>query len=397
MKRLAIAAVNGLDRLRIEAQAVFLQRLLDATSPRNLTGVPREFLILQIRDMYAITAAFLREVTGDVRKAHRLLCIHPRIDETDHADTDAGRKRVRSPMPGEIRETRTQALCHCFRGFVRALAQQDAKFVAAQPREHIVIAQAGLKTRRDFAQHRVARCVSKRIVDDLELIQIEQHHRAGMLGFVVEQRRLQRQCEPAFILGAIPEPGQSVMRGLPGEIQNEFPFAHHASQHQHDARRGLHLVGHDIGDGLHRDATTIRTNQNQVVSRGTAVSSRQDLVRELNRSFVFLINQLEHRTDGSAHHGRRLDADKTLRGRIDELHGAVQRGGHDRLSHRTQHGRGAGFAAPVGLLGPQALQDQPPRMPHGQSDQDERHYRIGRKQRGGGLAVRRAQNVRKRT
>ena len=59
--------------------------------------------------------------------------------------------------------------------------QDDGKFVAAQSRERVAVAQASFHAFRDRHEQGIAEPVSQRIVDLLEVVEIDEHYRQLML------------------------------------------------------------------------------------------------------------------------------------------------------------------------------------------------------------------------
>src|SRR5690606_18820268 len=91
---------------------------------------------------------------------------------------------------------RAQRLVH------RAAFKQHAELVAAETGERIAPADLRLQQRTDLPQHLVARAVPARVVDDLELIEIDVENRVRRLPRL---RALQRPLEAALELAAVHE------------------------------------------------------------------------------------------------------------------------------------------------------------------------------------------------
>ena len=93
-----------------------------------------------------------------------------------------------------------------------AVLQQHAELVAAQSRERVAFAQALLQHDADLAHEFVARGVAAGVVDDLELVEVEIHHRvvAALLA-----RARERAIQAMLELAPVDEPGQR-RRGWPG-------------------------------------------------------------------------------------------------------------------------------------------------------------------------------------
>ncbi len=63
----------------------------------------------------------------------------------------------------------------------RVLGREDRKLIAAHPRDDAVGPDALDQTRAQFAQQLVAVVVAERVVDLLEAVQVQQHHRKRLL------------------------------------------------------------------------------------------------------------------------------------------------------------------------------------------------------------------------
>ncbi|MCY1391745.1 hypothetical protein D3C76_421830 [compost metagenome] len=127
-------------------------------------------------------------------------------------DTDSGDERSALPDKMQILHSLAQALGNFLRRFRRAVFQQDAKLVAAQARQGIAFAQPRLQQGADMPQQFVARRMAAGIVDQLELIQIEEHQ--GMAPRVAGQA-VQRLFQAIFEFTAVGESGQGIVGRLP--------------------------------------------------------------------------------------------------------------------------------------------------------------------------------------
>ena len=77
----------------------------------------------------------------------------------------------------EIADRLAQRVGDRQRGRRRAVLEQHAELVAAEPRQRVAFAQARPQQRADLAQQLVAGGVAARVVDDLELVEVEVEHR----------------------------------------------------------------------------------------------------------------------------------------------------------------------------------------------------------------------------
>ena len=67
------------------------------------------------------------------------------------------------------------------------MLEQHAELVAAEPRQRVALAQPRTEQHGDLAQELVARRVPARVVDELELVEIEVQH--GVIDARVARRR----------------------------------------------------------------------------------------------------------------------------------------------------------------------------------------------------------------
>ncbi len=88
-------------------------------------------------------------------------------------------------------------------------AQQHGELVAAKARDRVGSPEYRLQARRDFAQKLIPRRVAERVVDLLEAVEVEQHHRDRLpFAFRSPQRQLHAILEEA----TIGKPGQAVVQ-----------------------------------------------------------------------------------------------------------------------------------------------------------------------------------------
>ena len=143
-----------------------------------------------------------------------------------HADVEGavfpGKVKIRHGLP--------QLVCdaQCIVG--SAVLQEYAKFVAAQARQSIALAQATLQHRTDLAHELVSRGMAAGVVDDLELVEVEVHHCV-----VPPQLRgaFQRQAQAVFEFGAVDEFCERVVARLVGKLGGILPLIADIVQDQH--------------------------------------------------------------------------------------------------------------------------------------------------------------------
>ena len=90
--------------------------------------------------------------------------------------TNRTRQRVDDPMRDGL-------------GFGQAevVVEQDRELVATEPGGDVVCAQDGPQPGRDIGQEPVSRGMPEGVVDDLEVVEVEEQHRAGILSATPRQ------------------------------------------------------------------------------------------------------------------------------------------------------------------------------------------------------------------
>ncbi len=90
----------------------------------------------------------------------------------------------------------------------RRVLEQDRELVAAEARGEVVLAQRRAQALGDRHEQRVAGRMAERVVDALELVEVEEHHRRRVV--VARERRLDAQREER----AVGESGQRIVARL---------------------------------------------------------------------------------------------------------------------------------------------------------------------------------------
>ena len=205
--------------MRFEQEAILAQRTLDARDPLHLAVALRDDGVVFLVDVHAIATLVLGRVARSIGGLQHLGDPPEVAAQRHHADARADGERARTP--DEL------ILLHCLEQCVRdahrirhgAVVQQQPELVAAESCERVVAAHATLQELGELSQQLVARDVTARVVDDLELIEIEITHRvtrAGGLGRV--ERALQADLE----LATVDQAGERVVarfiRKLPRQL-----------------------------------------------------------------------------------------------------------------------------------------------------------------------------------
>ena len=151
------------------------------------------------------------------------------VDEADaHADGECA--LVRDEM--EVRDCLPQVLGNARGVLDRAVLEQHAELVATEPRQRVAFAQALLQHGADLPHELVAGRMAAGVVDDLELVEVEIHHRVMP---ALLARAGERAVQAMLELAPVDESGQRIVAGLVGQLGGELALAAHVVQHQHDA------------------------------------------------------------------------------------------------------------------------------------------------------------------
>ena len=187
-------------------------------------------------------AARLGRVHGDVGALHQRLDVAAVLGE--HRDADAGAHEQRQAVEAERLLDRAGQLDGDLLGLLDRGAgrQQDGELVAADAGDQLGAGDAGLQAGADLAQQPVAGLVAERVVELLEVVEVDQQQRQLGLRLAGRGRGvLQAREQPAPVRQA----GQRVVRGvvlaLGGQLaQLELELA---------AVAGVAHVEHVAGDG----------------------------------------------------------------------------------------------------------------------------------------------------
>ena len=322
------------DALRMETEAVVLERIADAGDPFDLAVAQRQFLIVGTVAVNPIAAFFLGHEAGSIGHPHQIVERIELVDVGDQADRQAGRIRLASPEESGFEDDLAQRFRHPHGVLRTAAAQDHAEFIAANPRQQIAFAQALLQQSAQLANQLVASGMSTAVVDNLQLIEVEVHD--GMTG---PRRRRQRQhrAELALEFAPVRQAGQRVMTGLMRHLQRMFSLGTDVVQNHHHTKRFASLVAHARRRGIDGDHAAIRPDQIQVgilVQRRAIRQHRTDDVDTLSLRCV-----VQYR----ARLGQRVATqlierltEQVLGHRIAVIDAAVEIGPNDGVGNRRQ-------------------------------------------------------------
>ena len=176
--------------------------------------------VLRLPGVEAVSPLRLGDVAGRIGSADHVLGITPRGIHHHHADA--------GPDPEPLLGTGDIAVAiDCIADLlrdplgllVRAVLQQHHELVAAEARHDIVAAHRGSQQAGDLAKQFVARIVAAGIVDDLEMIQVDEHHRAA-LAVVLDAPH--EACKPLLELEAVRQAGERIVTRLVGNLPRQL-------------------------------------------------------------------------------------------------------------------------------------------------------------------------------
>ena len=196
-------------------------------------------------------------------------------------DADRRRDRDRPPFGVERRLDRREQLARdvLHVAAVAGIGEQHQEFVAAEARHQIGGAQAGGDAQRHRLQQPVAGQVAERIVDALEVVEVDEQQRQRRAVLAAGVRQLLEVLDEG---GAVRQAGQRVVvREMVDARARQLAVAHVA----HDRHaQPLAVAQHRAHDELDRDAGAVPVHHGAVVARLLARGDhRSDLGHLLGR------------------------------------------------------------------------------------------------------------------
>ena len=152
----------------------------------------RQFIIVLGIDMNATAPLFLGHVTGAVGRAEHIGDVAAGLVQHHQADADPHAEFIFAPGKAETLHHREDLFSHITGLAQGAILQQDAEFIAAEPRQRVPPAHRGAQQLAELFQHGVAGHMAAGVVDDLEVIEVEIAGRMTAPGF---QQALQTPLE----------------------------------------------------------------------------------------------------------------------------------------------------------------------------------------------------------
>ncbi|RMS43781.1 hypothetical protein ALP65_04634 [Pseudomonas aeruginosa] len=172
-----LAVGEGEDRLVVQLQLVVAQGLAQFLLHLQFLGRPHQQLPAE--ELRVVAPAGLGLVQGQAGVLQQLLALLAVVRV--EADADAGGHHQGAPVQGDgFLHLLHQALREDVRLVVLGEVGEHAELVAGEARHHVAIAQHAADAFGDDLQQLVARVVAEGIVDPLEVIEVEEHHRQAL-------------------------------------------------------------------------------------------------------------------------------------------------------------------------------------------------------------------------
>ena len=231
---------------------------------------------------------------------------------------------------------------------VRLLAQQQHKFVAAHAGHGIALGDEGAQAPGGFLEQAVAHAVAKGVVHSLEMVQV-QHAHGQQQALVAGHEQGVREALGQG--GAVVEPGQRVVPGVPGDLVAQVAGFGHIAKHQH-AAHGQAVVLADGRSGVFDGVAFARAVDQHLVG---GLLQRAGLAVALGgRAGVAaggLFVQAEHIVQLPTHGLQGGEAGHELRGLVEGVDAPRQVGGDDPVANGGERDFGALLLGLQGLLG----------------------------------------------
>ena len=321
------------DRLRDVREALLVDRHADALGPRDPAAHPRLGLVAADVQRELVAAGLLGVVHRQVGVDEHVLAAQV-VGRLEHRDADArghrpvARARYRDPFGAQRLE---QVLGHALALCAVARGSSDGELVAAEAGEDVALAQALAEQRRDPRDDLVAGGVAERVVDVLEVVEVEQQQRAvgavaaHELGVLVE------------LLGearAVVQAGERVVRGEVVQVLLVVAAVRDVLHLDEEAARRPAVVRDRRG--LQRDpdrrAAGVQEARLDLVLGALARQQRADLV-----AVVTGVDRVRQRVE--AHAGELLGAaPREIRQRGVDAHDAPVAVGHRHADRRAVEG-----------------------------------------------------------
>ena len=256
------------DRLQLQDEVVVVDRLLDPLGPRHPGAHARLLVVVVVEEDVLVAPRLLGVVHGHVGGRDQVLERRLPVADQHHADARGHPAQHALVRLGEAAHPLQDVLRHEPGSGRVGGRQQERELVATDPRDQVARACALAQQRRDGHDQLVTDMVAERVVDLLEVVQVEHQERTLGVALAVLEVHPQVGFEPA----SVDQAGQWVVVGqvrhplrVPVALADVDEVHEHerlvVGVHQrarqrevHDGTRGSHgqplgLVAFDVEDG----------------------------------------------------------------------------------------------------------------------------------------------------
>ena len=287
--------VQGLNPLGVQREAVFVQRMLNACGPLHFALASAHGLVRIQPDVNAAAPGLLRGMTCGICGLNDCGGGVPPTAHRHQADAGTGAKAFLVVRKAKVVDAVTNFLGNGLRLVDGAMVKNHRKLIATQPGHRVVRTHRLTDQLADLLQKLIASRVATRIVDELELVQVDEQQ---CVLHAVLMRFFKRALQAAFKLGTVKQPGQHVMRGAVGHLATEPTLLGHIVKNQHHTQQRILLVANGRCRILNPKLVPRARNQQGVVSEADDLALLQtNADGAFFDSACLLMNDMKHLAD----------------------------------------------------------------------------------------------------
>ena len=184
----------------------------------ELESGPRSVAHRRLVELVPGLARRLGRVHRDVGAGHDVVGIPDAV--VDHRDADARGDGDVAPDVERLRDPTEDPLGHLDRAVhVADLVEEDGELVAGQPARGVARPDGVGQPARDLDEEPIARAVTQRVVDRLEVVEVEEQDRRHR---PVASPTCERVRDPIREQGPVGEPGERIVEGLVAQLGLEL-------------------------------------------------------------------------------------------------------------------------------------------------------------------------------
>ena len=229
--------------LEMQLEQVLVDGVADALAPRQPCAHFAVGFLVGTEHAPGVLARALGLVHGDVGPCDQIVGVGRMGGIVGNAEAGGEPQVLAFEAEGNLGDGAHHALGQGFGFVVLHIGQEDGEFVAAQARQHLVAPHQRADLAGDANQQGVAGTVAVGVVDGLEFIEVEEHHRRAHLvaiGF--------EHGAPQFLLEtvAVVEPGERIAFGEVDELFGGLALARHVLVDPQVADEAALAVAHGV-------------------------------------------------------------------------------------------------------------------------------------------------------